>query len=148
MTLNSRLIIFENGQLFETGLFGEIQDKGVESDFFGGINFRSAVRGEQFVYAEFAPAEGVQGTSGFPGAGRVTVDDTAGQMLFLAEEFHGDLLLEEVAAFEIDVVIIKAGGEGIGVEFHAADHALCHGNAFCIEHKFFRAVTGEEVQHA
>ena len=69
-------------------------------------------------------------------------------MLFLAEEFHRNFLLEEIAAFEVDLVVVEAGGEGIGVLLYAFDHALCHGNAFCVNDEFFRAVTGEKIQHA
>ena len=71
-----------------------------------------------------------------------------GRCCSLLEELHGDLLFEKISAFEINLVIVKTCGKCFGMEFHTADHALCHGNAFRIEDEFFRAVTGEKIQHA
>ena len=71
-----------------------------------------------------------------------------GRYLFLAEELHGNLLLEEVAALEIDLFIVKTGGKPFGMLLDTHDHALCHGNPFRVDDKLLGAVTGEEIQHA
>src|SRR5678815_4131681 len=71
-----RLKIFENGQLFESSLLTEVDHKGVESAFLSGIQFRSSIRGEQFIHTDFCASEGIQGTGGFPGTSGVAVNDT------------------------------------------------------------------------
>ena len=60
VTLDGWLKIFEDGQLFESGLLTEIKKIGVVSVYLDGINFRSFIRGEQFVHAQFGSAEGIQ----------------------------------------------------------------------------------------
>ena len=75
----------------------------------------------------------------------VTVDDHSRQNLLFAEELHGDLLLKEVAAFEVDLLIIKVGGKPFGMLFDAHDQPLCHGNSLRIDNQFLGAVTGEEI---
>ncbi len=59
-------------------------------------------------------------------------------VLFLTEKLERDLLLKEIAAFEIDLAIIKAGGECLSMNLHAHQHALCHGDAFGIYHQFLQ----------
>ncbi len=71
-----------------------------------------------------------------------------GRMLFLAEELHGDLLFEEVAAFEVDLLIVKAGGKRVGMLLDAHDQALGHGDPFGVDDQFLGAVAGQEIQHA
>src|SRR5690349_16376175 len=61
-----RLKILENRQLSESGLLTEVEHEGVESAFLKGIQFRSSIKGEQFIHAEFCASEGIQGTRSFP----------------------------------------------------------------------------------
>src|SRR5215211_3707587 len=121
--LHGLKILYER-QLFESSLLAEVQHKGVESAFLNGIQLWSSIRSEQFVHAELGASESIQRAGGFPGASRITVNDTAGQMLFLAEKLHRDLLLEEIAALEINLVIVETGGERLGVLPDAHKHAL------------------------
>ena len=54
------LVTFKCGQLFESSLLAEIEHISVESAFFNRIQFRSMIRSEQFIDAQFCPPESVQ----------------------------------------------------------------------------------------
>src|SRR5687767_2149332 len=132
--------LFDDGQFVHPCFFSEIKHESAQRGLFRGIKFGLLIRGEQLLHHYFGASVGIQTASFLPVAHGVAVDHIARQMLFLAEELHGNSLLKKITTLEVDVVIIKASSEGFGMEFHTFDHALCHGNAFCIDNEFFCAM--------